>query len=648
MVDQAPDWAMAPDWATAAPQDPKTSQALGFYEGAIHPLDRAALAIQGAFDKVGLAKPLNALGSALGMAPSAEASQAQHEQYVSDQAKAGVVPGKIGEFAGNVAATLPLAELGPIGGGAVAGGLLSDSDTAGGTVASMLAGAVGGKVGDLAVRGLSAAAKPVVRAVANKIGDWTSPLASATRDAGQYVYGLLGESAPADIKAAAEAAGGKPITAAEAIGRSGTTALAAVGRRSGTTADLLAGTLQERAAGAPDRILGDYATASGINPDAARGDMDALIQSGREAAKPLFDQALSIPGGISNRDLVALSQRPVVKRAIGQAAEDLRNAGKNPTDYGLPVPDPETGKFDFTTKPTAEAWDLVKKNVSGQLERDPFGKVIPDSVSRGNYNIGVAGRDLTTALRDAIPGYGAALDSAGDYLTLNKAFQDGQNFILKPGVTAAQMATRIADLSPAELQAFKGGIANKLFDTSQSGRLRATIFDQPIVRQKLMVALGPEKAGQFLDAMKVEANMQKVGSRIMPDNGSITSNILNATSEQDQKGSAIIDGIYAGLHAKAGNMMGAGARILSAARRLGFGVDGKMPESTRNEVGRLLLMKPEELAAHLSSLDGAFNPPAVNVVSGAINAARPAGVGVGAMGGTGLVSNPAPFQETAK
>ena len=489
----------------------------------------------------------------------------------------------------------------------------------------MLMGAAGGKAGDLVAKGLSAVAKPVVKAIANKVQDWTSPLAGAARDAGQYVYGLLGDSAPADIKAAAAAASGKPLTAAEAIGRTGTTALAAVGRRAGTTADLLAGQLQERAAGAPDRILGDYATAAGIDPAAARGDMDAFLQNGRDAARPSFEKALSSPKGVWNDDLVALSQRPVIQKAISQSYDDILNAGKDPAGFGFTAKDPVTGKFVQAPRPTAEAWDLVKKNVSGQLERDPFGKVIPDSISRGNYNVGVAGRDLTTTLRDAIPGYGAALDRAGDYLTVNKAFQDGQNFILNPNVTAAQLADRVAKLSPAEVQAFKGGIANKLFDKAQLKSFGATMFDAPLVRQKLAAALGPDNAAKFLENMKIEKGMKAVGSRINPDTGSITSNILNATSEQDEaKQKALVDAIYAGAHLATGNKLGAGMRLLSAARRLGGGPSGRMPEATRNEVGRLLLMSPDDLANHLSSLDRTFNPPAVRQISGAINAARPA------------------------
>ena len=609
---------------------PQTSQSLGFYEGLMHPFDRAAVALSktvGAIPYVGAA--IDKAGAALGM-PTAEGAQEQHQQYIAQQEAKGIHPGGVGKFAGEVTATLPVAaSTGPVGGGAIIGGLLSDADTVSGTVADMVKGAAFGKAADVVLRTGSAVAKPIVGYVANKIQDWTQPVEGAARDAAQYIYRLMGDSAPDDIRAAAADAGEKPILGAEAIGRPGTTALAALGRRSGTTADLLAGTLSERQAGASDRILGDYARAAGIAPEAAQGNIDAIVQSGRDAASSLYDRALSLEGPVWNADLAQLAKRPVIAKAIAASANDLRNAGKNPSAYGLDF-DPVTGEFSgATAHPTAEAWDLIKKNVAGQVERDPFGKIIPDSVSRGNYNIGVANRDLTSVLRDEIPGYGDALDRAGDYLTLNKAFQTGQDFIGRANVTAAKMAEHVADLPPGELQAFKGGVANKLFDLAQNGRLSPAMFDRPIVRQKLIAALGPDDANAFLANMKIEAQLKQSGARMMPGTGSITSEILNATGEQNQSADALMDAIYAGAHLAYGNKIGFGTRMLSAMRRLGVGRTGMMPETTRNEAGRLLMMNPNDLASHLESFDAV--PPSVNRVAGAINAARiPARVGASA------------------
>jgi hypothetical protein len=617
------------DPSRAVPADPQTSQSLGFYEGAMHPFDRAAVALSN-IPYVGPA--VDRVGAAMGM-PSASEAEAAHNNYIAQQKQAGVQPGGIGEFAGNVVATLPaVAGSGPIVGGAIAGGLLSDSNDVGGTVADMIKGAVAGKVGDAVLGGIASASRPITRYVANKISGWTQPLAANARDAAQYVYRLMGENTPDDIRAAATNAGVKPMMGAEAIGRPGITALATLGRRSGTTADMLAGALSERNGAASDRILGDYASAAKIDPAAARGDMDALVQNGRDAASSLYDKALSAPGGVWSKNLADLSNRPVIAKAMKSAADDLRNAGEDPTGYGFTAQDPDTGKFIQAPRPTAAAWDIIKKNVANQVERDPFGKVIPDSVSRGNYNVGVANKDLTASLRTSIPGYGDALDSAGDYLTLNKAFNTGQDFILKPGITAQQVADHVAKLSPAEAQAFKGGIANKLFDTAQNGKLSPTIFDRPIVRQKLVAALGQDDANSFLANMKTEAQLKQSGARMMPGTGSITSDVTNTTGEQNQSADALMDAIYAGAHLAYGNKLGFGTRALSAMRRMGMTRSGGMSEATRNEAGRLLMMNPSDLANHLESLGALANPPSVGRVAGGINAARiPARSGLSAL-----------------
>ncbi len=635
------------DWSApgggAPPTPPErdwwTNQELGLYKGLTHPLDRVALGIS-SIPFVG--DTVNAGLHAVG-APTLPEYAASHRSLIQQGQNLGYKPGAAGEFVGDVAGTAPAAFLGPFAGGVVAGGLLSDSDSVGGTVGDMLLGGIGGKAGDLAVRGLAYASRPVTRFVGNKIANWTQPLQSAARDAGQYVYGLLGEKTPQALRDAAVAAGGKPILGAEALGRPGVNALATLGRRSGTTADLLAGALTDRSAQMSDRILGDYATAAGINPAAARGDMDALLQTGRKEAGTLYDTALSAPGAVWNGDLKTLVQRPVIRKAARQAADDLRNAGIEPTTYGLDIdaegnflPPRVSGSPNALAAPgasgtgargalgpTAQAWDLIKKNVAGQVERDAFGRIVPDSISRGNYNIGVANRDLTKALRDAIPGYGDALDRSGDYLSLNSAFSRGQDFIMKPGVTPAQVATTLKGLSPAELQAFRGGMANKLFDLSQNARLTPKVFDRPAIRQKLTAALGQGAADDFLSKMATEAGLLRTGGRMMPGTGSITSDVMNTTAEQDQAASsALMDAIYAGAHMAHGNVPAAGARLLSALRRFSPARANRMGEATRDEVGRLLMMHPTDLANHLDAMSGSFDPAAVARVSGAINAAR--------------------------
>lgn len=445
--------------------------------------------------------------------------------------------------------------------------------------------------------------KPLAALAGNLLGGAPEAPITAFRSApttaqraGNYVSTLMDNAGKsgADLRAAQTA---KPVMAAETIGRSAVPALGALARRQGQTGDILGAALTERVQQAPERILNDYASASGIVPEAAQGDIDALVANGRQAAKPLYDQAFSTPGPVWNDDLRVLSGRPVIKKAIASAAEDLKNADTHPGVMGLP-----SGPDDNTLLPTAEAWDLIHKNVGAQVERDPFGKIIPDSQSRGNFNTNKASRDLTAALKQSIPGYGDALKTSGDYLSLQSAFNNGQKFILSSTMTADNLAKQFAKLSPAEQEAFKGGSANALYNQAQNGRMAPRLFKAPAIQQKLNTVLGPKNAQTFLGNMQQEADMAKSGARMMPAVNSPTFELGEAAKDQD--GSAIqhaITGLFAAKHAAAGNYLGAAAhasRLWHTLKNTGMSIP------VRDEAGRLLMMKPEDLADELDNIAG--------------------------------------------
>lgn len=139
--------------AAPAPQVPqRADQALGFMKGLMKPLDNAATGLEYAADKIGLDEPINALNAALGL-PSTKQAVQSRKDYVADQATKGVRPGKIGEFAGNITGTLPvaLATRNPALAGGISGGLLSEAQSPLGVLADMGIGAVSGKVADKAI-----------------------------------------------------------------------------------------------------------------------------------------------------------------------------------------------------------------------------------------------------------------------------------------------------------------------------------------------------------------------------------------------------------------------------------------------------------------------------------------------------------------
>lgn len=148
---------------------PRVSQPLGAFQGAIRPLDNAALALEGGLEKIGV--PARGISRALGM-PTAQDAVAQREGAIASKAAEGVIPGKIGDFVGSIAGTLPFTMAGPssiLTQGAIAGALNTTDRTPTGIAQSAALGAAGAKVGDALFGGLfrraQGAQRPAVQAM---------------------------------------------------------------------------------------------------------------------------------------------------------------------------------------------------------------------------------------------------------------------------------------------------------------------------------------------------------------------------------------------------------------------------------------------------------------------------------------------------
>lgn len=517
--------------------------------------------------------------------------------------------------------------LGAIGKGAVQGagagalsGALQGAGKSDNRLVGGLEGAAGGALAGGGIGGLAPVAGSVLgalggavvkggKSVLSEAGALGSDIGAVTSEHTKAALGRvmqLLKSKGMDINDLASASS-KPITTAEVLGRPGVTMAGSVARRAGATGDAAEAQIGERAMNTGNRILEDYASATGVHPSAAQGDIDGLVKAGREKAGPLFGQAFAgTPGPLIDNDLKALAQRPVVKNAISDVANDMLNAGKDPTAAGLvkrveQVPGGGTRDvWDQVSAPTAETWDAVRQAIGRQVERDPFTKKpIPNSQSRGNGSVSVASRDLTTALKDKIPGLDNALSHSADYLQAGQAFSDGQKMILNSQVTADQFAKRMADMTPAEQEAFSGGAGNALYNGVQKGTLRPRLLSAPVVQSKLSQIMG-DKAPDFLDKLSTEAQMARTGAKIAPGGGSDTFALLNAADETD-KGIDYASLAKSALSAKAnplGFVADLAAKGVTQADTLGTTV------GFRNELGRLLLQHPSDTLNELR----AFTP----------------------------------------
>lgn len=584
------------------------------------------------------------------------AAQRNRPGYAEEAAKQAPVIGQGHGFTDQVTAPLSPAMAGIAGlltGGVNGMNAAADAQTGaqqGYQTANPTKAAIGQALGGFMAmpEGTAAGIKPQIGTLLHPIN--SAPL-SPQEQAAAYVQNLMASSktAPdaASLRSIASNAGGKPVTSAEAIGKPGEVAIGALARREGGTADALAGEMAARQAEAPTRILEDFASSSGIDPTLAKGDIEGYVASGRQTVSPMFKQALAGDQGVWNENLARLSNRPSIQDAMKAVVGDLKEADINPSGLGFTAQDPVTGRFMQKPRPTAQAWDMVKKRLGQSVERDQFNRIIPDSISPGNYNINGTNRVLTSALRDAIPGYGDALDASGDYLSMQKAFGDGQSFILNPKVTSAQVQQHLAGLSPSEAQAFKGGIANKLFDLQQNGRLGAKLADAPSVQQKLALALGKDNASKFLDRLGMEKSMANFARLRTPGAGSPTAEYQAAMASQDAGASRVspdmIDfaantvrrgPVSAGISLAAGKAKDAAAAWATRG----------MPISVRDEAGKLLLMRPDDLATLLSAPARPLAAAPKALAAPAITSASRIPYGVAASLASILASQPAAAQ----
>lgn len=433
-----------------------------------------------------------------------------------------------------------------------------------------------------------------------------------------YVNKLLLTSGktPADLRAAA--ASGKPITTAEAIGKPGEVAVGALARREGATPDALAGAVQARSASAPQRILSDYAAASGINPLAARGDIEGFIETNQKAADPLYTDAYKENQNISSPMLDRILETPAGKRALAAAREKMQN---DMSLMGTPDEDLMSQAAEGGTQLPAKGaasgmklrvYDYVKRSLDDQISA---------AYRAGNKNEGNIINALKTSLVKQLDKadvtaaagpnsvrpegglYAQARAKAGEYLSAQKQYEAGQEHILDANFPAKDFSDYYAKLGPADKQAYLGGVANRLFNLQQASKLKADIFKAPVIQQKLATVMGPEKAHQFLSNMESEAKMANFARTRVPGAGSPTAEYAAAMSAQDSPFNMSPGAIdFLGKVADRGPVKGAisyGAGKLKDAGAA-WATRG-MPVHVRDAAGKLLMADPRTSAALLEA-----------------------------------------------
>jgi hypothetical protein len=264
-----------------------------------------------------------------------------------------------------------------------------------------------------------------------------------------------------------------------------------------------------RTVGFIDRLM------NGATDDIAA--QDALKTAARKANKPAYDKAYQEgSSGVITPELERLAGSPALASAMKAAASKGQDraivdgyGAFNPKVTFTP-----DGRVQFKsgggvpTYPDLQFWDYTKRelddaaNAARRQGRDGEASTLTNLSAT-----------LRSELDKAVPSYASARQGAASFFGAEDALDAGKKFVtLTKSIPETKMA--LAKMSSAERDAFATGFAAELKDTIGTVRDKANVIDRiygtPESRQKIELALGPEKARQFEAFARVETVMDKL------------------------------------------------------------------------------------------------------------------------------------------
>lgn len=262
-------------------------------------------------------------------------------------------------------------------GGAIAGGFLEG-------VAAPLARPFVGAGKDI-VTGLVKKLRPA--AVEGAISDADriaarKAVGEIARQAGVTSDNLAGRVAPFE---------GLDQTVAEGLGSSGQNTLGGVARRAGTTGDNLRTQVRARTISQPQAILSDFKSKLGVDPEAAAGNVEAMVKAGQENAAPQFKAYYdATAGGVQDAEVERLLATPMgqkLMKGIETRAKNLGRPAEALTFGRVEVPEAAAGVHPMDAPPVGETSATPPPVPRGPAEPPPRG---PDLIQFMRNNGGVS------------------------------------------------------------------------------------------------------------------------------------------------------------------------------------------------------------------------------------------------------------------
>jgi hypothetical protein len=165
----------------------------------------------------------------------------------------------------------------------------------------------------------------------------------------------------------------------------------------------------------------------------------------------------------------------------------------------------QKGQTGAPSYPTLQFWDYTKRalddaaNAARRTGRNEEAGVLGD-----------LGRQLRGELDRQVPSFAQARAGAAHFFGAENALEAGQNFVQQE-FNNGQVRQQLARMSPTERQLFQDGFVSRFMETIDKIGDRRNVLNQiagnRAAREKLDIALGPQRARELEAALRIEGVM---------------------------------------------------------------------------------------------------------------------------------------------
>lgn len=404
-----------------------------------------------------------------------------------------------------------------LGGASGAGEGIGASDTLSRAALGAGIGGVVGAAAPVALEGVALAGRGISRA--------TEPLRNAYRgfqdpggEAARRVAGAIerdrriGDAGLSDVEFRAARAEGQPVSVIDLGGETTRAVARSAANTSPEGRAVLNRAIDDRFEGQSGR-LENWFNQTFHYPN-AHSQQQAIDQLERTVNRTGYERAYRIGDrDIMTPELARLLGAPAVADAMRSAVERGQNRA---IVQGMGAFNPrvtiENGVVRFNrgangapAYPNLQLWDYTYRELRDAAQR---------AFRSGSNEEGSAMQSLAQSLRNeldtAIPAFAQARGVAASFFRAENALEAGQNFVTQNfGNREARAA--IAQMRPLERQLFQDGFVSRFVEKVRNSPDRRNILNQiqnsPASREKIEIALGPQRAAELETFLRVETAM---------------------------------------------------------------------------------------------------------------------------------------------